>query len=91
MITMALLLAIPLGLRWFVAWRMRQAQIVMRRGEEECRALKAELQDIVEKTQAVHQMERQYRARKMRLTESIATLRGELHELSAKDTRRMAA
>jgi DNA repair ATPase RecN len=91
LITIALLLALPLSLRWFVAWRMRQAQIVVRQGEDECRVLNAELQDILEQTNAVRQLERQYQARGVRLTESIATLRSELQDLGTKETRRMAA
>ena len=91
MIILAILLALPLCLRWLVAWRMRLAQDAVRRGEDECRALKAELHGIMEEAHNLHQLERQYRDRKNRLVDDISTMRSELAELRSKETRRIAA
>lgn len=91
MIILVILLALPLCLRWLVAWRMRQAQVAVRRGEDECRALKTELHGILEEAHNLHHLERQYRDRKNRLVGDISTMRSELAELRTKETRRIAA
>ena len=92
MITIALLLAIPLCLRWIVSWRMRQVQATVQKSEGEFQTLKAELRRILEENENVRQMERQQRAKRSRLVDNIHVMRGELEEMrqSAK-TRKIAA
>ena len=87
----AFLLALPLGLRYLTAWRMRQLQAVVRSHDEELRTLRDELDVLLEERRQTERQERHFALRQSRLHAQVEGARAELQRLRQPAAGRLAA
>ncbi|MBT4096511.1 MAG: hypothetical protein HOM68_25255 [Gemmatimonadetes bacterium] len=87
----ALLLCVPLGLRYFTSWHMTRLRQRAFHQDEELRRLRLEYSDVRSQLMDVHHIQRQFEVRKSRLATDIHTERLRLDELRRNPGPRLAA
>ena len=91
MIEATLLLAIPLGLRWFTARWTRQWNRRVQGREERVEALIRELDSLLDASRQLEQQMSQYVSKRSHLGADIAAKRDELKALRESPAEKMAA
>lgn len=91
MLVIALLLCVPLGLRYLTVWRMRQFRAKAQVHESEYQLLREQLGQLVQQVRETRREEREFAVRRSRLYSSIHTVRRELRKVSVPVPGRMAA
>jgi len=91
LILTALLLALPTGLRYFTAWKMRQMRATARSCGEELQVLREKLNSLLEECRQTEREQRHCALRQSRLQVQIEEARGELQRLRQPKVGRLAA
>ena len=83
LLTIALLLLVPLGLRYFLCWHMGQLHLRLVRGDEDLRQLQTRFTSVREELNGARRRLRQYQVRGTFIGNDIRRERQRLEELRA--------
>lgn len=91
MLVIALLLAVPLGMRYLTVWKMRHLRSEIQLCETEYQRLREQHGELMQQSRDVRKEEREFAVRRSRLYAAIHTVQQELRKVNAPVSGRMAA